>query len=404
MAERKREDRTDGASARRRPLAPGDLRKLESGGEQPFEWAILAEHPSRAGQVLAVPADVQPFVGTGDLELPSSAAGPLVLRCGFGGWVPEAVFDESLRSGSISPREAARGEAHWNAVRSGSHRPTILQEEVDDDLEYRSWVDEVLRPGDGELLARAGEAGSLESAAVDPMATPAGGVESMRFRPRPKRLFPPRTQGLAAAALLALGTAMLWRQHLELRELRGRASAAEVRRLEGEIDELVSGRERLAADHRRELDLARREWERLAEAHHAELEEREQRLREAIRRNVVLNPVLVERVPDIGPTRGPVREVRLTKGSSHFFAIVDLDGRLELGEVIRVELLREGLNAPVWEGEVVEREDGLLFGLPTDLLPEGRCTFRFSRPGETGELLLSWELRILRESREEEGG
>ena len=68
---------------RGRAPEPGEVFVLPETAELPVEWALLERHPMRRDLWLAVPVDVQPLAGSGDVAVPAEAlSGPLVLRCG----------------------------------------------------------------------------------------------------------------------------------------------------------------------------------------------------------------------------------------------------------------------------------------------------------------------------------
>ncbi|HEY4592169.1 MAG TPA: hypothetical protein VIJ61_07155 [Thermoanaerobaculia bacterium] len=124
------------------PAEPGDLFVLRATADLPVEWAILDRRPG--DELLAVPADASPFAGSADVEVPASApGGPLCLRCRFGTWLDDRLFEPGLRSGSLAPETVAEARQQVRRLEAGTLEPSPLAEEVDADSEYRDWLREV---------------------------------------------------------------------------------------------------------------------------------------------------------------------------------------------------------------------------------------------------------------------
>jgi hypothetical protein len=140
------------------PAAPGDLFVLRATAELPVEWAILEQ---RDGRLLAVPADTNPAVGSGDLAVGAAApAGPLTLRCRFGVWLAAEACEPGLRTGSLTPETLAEARRCHRRLAAGARLSSPLAEEVDVDIEYRDWLRDVLEPA--RTLASAASAGAGE--------------------------------------------------------------------------------------------------------------------------------------------------------------------------------------------------------------------------------------------------
>ena len=138
------------------PAAPGDLFVLRSTAELPVEWAILEP---RDGRLLAVPADTNPALGSGDLAVGAEAfAGPLTLRCRFAVWLEAAACDPELRTGRLAPETLSAARRCHRRLAAGARLSSPLTEEVDVDLEYRDWLRDVLEPA--RTLAAAAPAGA----------------------------------------------------------------------------------------------------------------------------------------------------------------------------------------------------------------------------------------------------
>ncbi len=131
------------ASRRGQPAGPGDLFVLPATADLPVEWAVLERRSEGRGQLLVVPADTHPLLGTADVEVGEEApGGPLSLRCRFGVWLDAALFDPELRSGALAPEAVAEALTRYREAESGDLTPSPLAEEVDADPEYRDWIRE----------------------------------------------------------------------------------------------------------------------------------------------------------------------------------------------------------------------------------------------------------------------
>jgi hypothetical protein len=133
---------------RSEPPAPGDLLVLRETAGHPVEW-LVAEiaGPPGAGRVLLAPADTHPLVGSGDVEVPGVASGGrLSVRCRFAAWVPAGVAAAGRRTGAVPAEPLARVRERCRMLAAGEAVGTALEREVDDELEYRDWIDEVVAP------------------------------------------------------------------------------------------------------------------------------------------------------------------------------------------------------------------------------------------------------------------
>ena len=124
------------------PPEPGDLFVLRATADLPVEWAVL-DRRAEGGELLAVPADVSPFAGSADVEVPAMApGGPLCLRCRFGAWLDAGLFEPGLRSGALAPETVAEARRQVQQVEAGTLEPSSLAEETDADSEYKDWIRE----------------------------------------------------------------------------------------------------------------------------------------------------------------------------------------------------------------------------------------------------------------------
>lgn len=141
-AARARSQEIAAALERRRgmPAAPGDLFVLPATSELPVEWALLDRRPG-AGDLLAVPADSHPLVGSADLAV--EPAGTPVLRCRYPVWLEPGLLDPQHRSGVLPPETAAAALRLVRQLEAGEADFSPLGEEVDSDPEYGDWLREV---------------------------------------------------------------------------------------------------------------------------------------------------------------------------------------------------------------------------------------------------------------------
>lgn len=134
--------------ARRRgqPAGVGELFVALATAELAVEWAVIDRDPD-TGEVVAVPADTFPGVGSGEVRVRAEAAGgPLALRCGFAVVVAADHLDPALRTGLLDPDAVARACARRSALAAGTLTPSRAELETDADPEYVAWIVEVLEP------------------------------------------------------------------------------------------------------------------------------------------------------------------------------------------------------------------------------------------------------------------
>ena len=326
------------------PPRPGDLLVLAATAGQGVEWAILARDPARPGRLLAVPADSQPLVGSADVAIPASAPeGPLVLRCRFGGWFRVELFDQAAHTGTLIPEDLSRALVKWSAVQQSTIVGSILEQEVDDDLEYQDWVCEALEPARRALAARS-PASERREVDLSPLtltdANELGDPLDIASDPRPYGRFRSRLIALAASLSLALGVGLFWLQHQN---------------------------------------------ERL-----------DRRLVAALRQAVVINPLATFLEPPHQSRRGEVKELRLSAEVSHLLLFIPLKAPSP-GRRYEAELIEEPTGRRLWASSELREDHGeLVLGLPAILLPSGESTLRFFILEDGGrELLTEYALRIV---------
>lgn len=125
-------------------VAPGDLFRFELPFDTPLEWAVVHPGEDEESRWFVVPADQNSLAGTRDVVVPSSAeCGPLTLRCGRGLWIGSKDFDFQQRSGFLEPRYVDEARSKLSEIRAGSIAGTEEQHEIDEDVDYEDWLDEV---------------------------------------------------------------------------------------------------------------------------------------------------------------------------------------------------------------------------------------------------------------------
>jgi len=90
--------------------------------------------------ILAVPADDNPMLGGFDLELPDeSVSSPLILRCKYHVLIPKDKFNLDLRVGIVESEYCVQ------ALDIISNLADNLKNEIDDDLYYQEWMEEIAK-------------------------------------------------------------------------------------------------------------------------------------------------------------------------------------------------------------------------------------------------------------------
>lgn len=124
------------------PPEPGDLYVFPETARFDVQWAVLAHQPP---ELLVVPADDRPLVGSADVAVPAGAScGALTLRCRFGVWLGEAAFDPEMRTGRLAPEDLERIRRKRAEVERGAVVGSVLERETDGEPEYEDWAEDVL--------------------------------------------------------------------------------------------------------------------------------------------------------------------------------------------------------------------------------------------------------------------
>ena len=135
------------AAAAGRPPAPGDVYLFPGPAALDLSWVVVAG-PEEDGLLFAVPADGHPLAGLSDVVVDSSAAGPLVLRCGHGLWVHPDALRPEWRVGTLEERHVRRAGRKLAQVAAGTLEGTAAQWEAEANPDYEGWLAEVDRAVD----------------------------------------------------------------------------------------------------------------------------------------------------------------------------------------------------------------------------------------------------------------
>ena len=342
-----------------RPPTQGDVYVLEPTRDFHLEWVLVANDPADPDRFLAVPADGNFLAGSADVELPDySAVGSLRLRCRFATWIDATLLKPELRVGVLGSDEVSRARQKWIEVGDGGVADPVLAREVDDDPEYKDWVEDVLIPARRRLL---------ENQAV---------VIAPPRRPQRYTFY-----RIAASIVLMLGGGLaglqLWRLNERVQDLVTVSRSAEERHreemqeLEAERDRLESERERLIAEHRRELEQAGAEDAQAARELRERIAELDKRLAEVARASSVVNPVIASFESPRFVTRGK-KKIKLEPGASHVVLFLALD-ETSPAPKYRLELREKGTDVPVWTNDrlTVMEPGEIRVGVPAGILNPG---------------------------------
>ncbi len=342
-----------------RPPALGDGYVLEATRDFNIEWVLVAHDPADSDRFLAVPADANFLAGSTDVELPDdSAVGSLRLRCRFATWIDATLLNSELRVGVLESAEVSRARQKWLEVGDGEITGPVLAREVDDDPEYKDWVEDVLIPARRTLL-------EAQAAVIAP--------------PRPPQRY--TLYRIAASVVLMLGGGLaglqLWRLNERVQDLETVSRSAEerhreeVQELEAQRDRLAAERERLIAEHRRELEQAGAEDAQAVQELRERIVELDKRLEEVARAASVVNPVIASFQSPRFVTRGK-KKITLERGASHVVLFLTLDERSPAPKY-RLELREKDSDVPVWTNDrlTVMEPGEIRVGVPAGILSPG---------------------------------
>ena len=115
---------------------PGDIFLFEEVDVMGLQWVVL----NTDDLILAVPADDNPMLGGFDVQLSDEAlCSPLILRCKHHVLIPKDKFNLDLRVGVVEP------EYCFQALDIISNIADNLENEIDDDIYYQEWMEEIDR-------------------------------------------------------------------------------------------------------------------------------------------------------------------------------------------------------------------------------------------------------------------
>ncbi len=377
------------------PPRPGDTFLSHRTAAFPVEWLMVEDDED--GRVLVVPLDDHPFAGSRDLELPArSLGGAVVLRCDLDAWLDAESLEPELRTGALSAAELEQVRRKRRAIEEDALEPTLLEEEVDGDPEYRRWRDGTLWPA---LAALIGSAEPLEPEERDGPTVAAVPIDG-----------PPAAQGrrrwlllAAAAALAAIALPTAWQLHRLSQEVSHRqARIAELekerRALEDRLAASESGRESPTNEGSFEAALqeAQETSARALDKLKAQLEAR---LRRALVNSIEVNPLrlVLARMDRTRAASGEAQEISLGDAHRLMLSLKVEDPtpypryRLRVVEKAGEEIWRTDELVKVGDGwlhlelpiELFEAEEYelLIYGLGSDSpeLLEERYTVKFER-------------------------
>ena len=144
---RLRGERGERSEGEDRAPSPGMVYMLQATADHGIEWLLIEVEE---GGFWAVPADTVPLIGPGDLALETESLGPLTLRCMYGVLLYPVALKRELHSGRLPAADLAQARQYCHRQRFGLDQPTLAQQEVALDPEYREWQ-EVLAAARSEV-------------------------------------------------------------------------------------------------------------------------------------------------------------------------------------------------------------------------------------------------------------
>ncbi len=350
------------AARRSEPTRPGDVYLSRRTADFPVEWLVV--ETAEDDRALVVALDDHPYAGSRDLELAAeSLGGAAVVRCDVEAWIDGSDLEPELRTGTLAAAEVERLRRKRRAIDKEELEPSLLEEVVDGDPEYRRWREGTLARAVAALNGEEPVAPAKPKKVAD--GAPAGGRRRWRV--------------LAAAAVLAalalpIGW-QLYRLNRQLGDERAEISKLEEERrtLEDQLAASEAGREHSGSEVGR-LEAALGEAREAAERALAEQQTRfDKRLRRAFDESVVVN------VPSF--VFGRQARTRTAAGQAE---VIDPGGarRLTLSlEVVdpepypryRLRVIEKAGGEEVWRTDELAKLGGrwLRLDLPADLFEAG---------------------------------
>jgi hypothetical protein len=123
---------------------PGDIFIFKYPETLGIQWAIVGSSQENS-QLLVVPADNNPMVGSKDIGIPDKAlSGPVTLRCGYSfSMNPEQFEKDCLRVGMLEDWDLQYASALIKRISEKTVRSSVLQQETDNDPDYKHWVEQL---------------------------------------------------------------------------------------------------------------------------------------------------------------------------------------------------------------------------------------------------------------------
>ncbi len=211
------------------PPRPGDTFVFDACSAIPMEWLVLEEDPADASWVWVAPVDDHPLVGSRDVAVAADDGSVAHVRCAQGTWLAVAAFEKGQWTGTLDAAALDDVRRRRAEIADGTVRASSLTQEVDEDSEYRDWLESL-------ATARAALPGNLVRFEKRDAAQTVGA------RRRPARGWP----GYALAA--AFGAASLglsaWlvqlKEQIEQPVIVGTSATREIRFLDGKRTEMLT--------------------------------------------------------------------------------------------------------------------------------------------------------------------
>jgi hypothetical protein len=358
------------------PMAPGtvlvgQVLTLPELGEPRLAWAALRREKGEQERLLLVAADVNPLVGPGDVAVTGPAVGSLTLRCRLAVWISDRELGTATLLGTLPPEALSRADSRLQAIEAGRPVVTFSEQETEEDPEYQDWIEDVVRPAVGKLVARVSFHAPGPSPTLPfPARAPA---EGLPFR---RGAWMRWAAVLAFVGLGAVSVFLWWRQGQEIAGLRAAAAASEAAHRQA-IAELEARRADLEAQYQARLRKVGEDRARLESEHRKQLAELEGKIAKLRQATEVKNVLYASLEPDT-TLRGP-NKLELGPETSHLvlaLTVYDPAGtefQVEVSERYsgRQIFVQKGLRADV-RGEV-------WLGIPASLLPPGDYRLRLFR-------------------------
>ena len=344
------------AQRSRQPPEPGDLFVFAETAEHDVEWAILERDPADSRRLLAVPADTCSLAGSADVAV--GAGKPrddLTLRCGHPVWLDAETLDPGLRTGALEASTVERARQRLALVESGAAIPSVRARDVDDEAEYRNWIEIIEQARAAVPSLPAADASDSE-----------GGGKVVPFDRSSRWSSTSTVLAIAASVLLAM-TFGLGR---ELRETTREHQAAVAERL-ADLAQMVRERQQLLDDHQQEL-AELQEAQRRADA---ENRERIAELEAAAGPRAMVNLPLA--ILAASPLRGNVDTLGVAPDASSLMLILQLDDP-DAYPMYQLDIFDRSTRRRIWRNSRLQPSQlsELTVLLPRNLMPDGRYEVR----------------------------